>query len=246
MDQMGVIAALQELFSPLDALAFGVFLLAIFGYSRVIGSPWAVRHDSLVGVVQRQRVLWLRNMGRRDNRNLDVILLSTLSQGNAFFASTTAIAIGGVAALLGSGERAQQIMERLPLVVPSPPALWECKLLLIMAIFIFAFFKFAWAFRLSHYCSIMIGATPILTADNGSVCDDHAERTAAVVGLAGDHANSGLRAFYYAFAVLAWFFNPVVFMAATLWVLGILVRRDFFSRSRRLIAGGALPGQEAR
>ena len=124
---MSVIATLQELFSPLDALALVVFLAAIFGYSQVIGSTWAARHDSLVGVVQRQRVLWLRNMGRRENRNLDVILLSTLSQGNAFFASTTAIAIGGVAALLGSGERAQQIMERLPLVVPSPPVadLWR-------------------------------------------------------------------------------------------------------------------------
>ena len=236
---MGVIATLQSLLTPLDALAFGFFVIAIIGYSLLIGSAWATRYGSLVSVVQRQRVMWLRNMGRRENRNLDVLLLSSLSQGNAFFASTTAIAIGGVAALLGSGERAQQLLERLPLVVASPAALWECKLLLIMTIFIFAFFKFAWAFRLSHYCSIMIGATPILTADNGAACDDHADRTAAVVGLAGDHANSGLRAFYYAFAVLAWFFNPVAFMVATSWVAGILIRRDFFSRSRRLIAGGS-------
>ena len=234
---MSTIETLQSLFTPLDALAFGFFLAAIVGYTWLIGSAWAAKHDSLVGVVQRQRVMWLRNMGRRENRNLDVILLSSLSQGNAFFASTTAIAIGGVAALLGSGERVQQVIEKLPLVVPSPAALWECKLLLIMAIFIFAFFKFAWAFRLSHYCSIMIGATPILTEDNGTACDEHADRTAAVVGLAGDHANSGLRAFYYAFAVLAWFFSPLAFIAATLWVGGILVRRDFFSRSRRLIAG---------
>ena len=237
---MGVVATLQSLFTLLDACAFGFFLLSMVGYTFLIGSPWAATHDSLVGVVQRQRVLWLRNMGRRDNRNLDVLLLSSLSQGNAFFASTTAIAIGGVAALLGSGEHAQQILERLPLVAPSPAALWECKMLLIMAIFIFAFFKFAWAFRLSHYCSIMIGATPILTADNGPKCDDHADRTAAVVGLAGDHANSGLRAFYYAFAVLAWFFSPLAFILATLWVAGILVRRDFFSRSRRLIAGDSV------
>ena len=38
--------------------------------------------------------------------------------------------------------------------------LWEVKVLLLIGIFVFAFFKFAWAFRLTHYTAILIGAAP--------------------------------------------------------------------------------------
>ena len=237
---MGLVEAVRGLMTPLDVLALGLFLAALLGYKLFTARERLPSRISLVGAVQRQRVAWMLNMSRRDNRNMDVILLSSLGQGNAFFASTTAIVIGGMAALMGSGERAQQILERLPMVAPSGAVRWEMKLLVIMAIFAFAFFKFAWAFRLAQYASIMVGATPILGADNTAECDAHAERTAALTGLSAEHANSGLRSFYYAFAVLAWFFHPVAFIIATLWVMAILVRRDYFSRSRRLLAGSNL------
>ena len=42
---------------------------------------------------------------------------------------------------------------------------------------------------------------------------------------------------FRSFAVLAWFFHPAAFILATLWVLIILVRRDYFSRSLRLLSG---------
>jgi uncharacterized membrane protein len=58
-----------------------------------------------------------------------------------------------------------------------------------------------------------------------------------LIGIAAEHANSGIRSFYHAIAAIAWFFHPLLFMAATTWVMLILARRDFFSRSLRLIAG---------
>jgi uncharacterized membrane protein len=234
---MGLVEFAFSIMSLWDMAALGTFLASMLGYRLVTDGPNRWNRNSLIGAVQRQRVSWMLNMSRRDNRTIDVILLSSLGQGNAFFASTTAIAIGGIAALLGSGERAQQFLERLPLVARTGAILWECKLLLIMALFVFAFFKFAWAFRLSHYAQIMVGATPILSDGNAAACDAHAERTAAIAGLSAEHSNGGLRAFYYAFAALAWFFHPIAFLAATLWVLLILIRRDYFSRSLRLISG---------
>ena len=233
--------SLITLMAPLDVAALAFYFFAIISYQLITDRlPW-MRKRSLIGAMQKQRLLWMHNMSRRDNRNIDILLLGTLGQGNAFFASTTAIAIGGTAALVGSGERTQQLLERLPLVSHSTPVLWECKLLLIMALFIFAFFKFAWAFRLSHYAAIMIGATPILADNNVEVCDAHAERTAGLAGLSAEHANGGLRAFYYAFAALAWFFHPLTFIVATIWVFVILIRRDYFSRSLRLISSGEIP-----
>jgi len=220
----------------LDLLAFAVFAVLIGGYHIVSGYRPLVDR-SIVGAIQTQRVAWMRYMGVRDVRIVDAQLLASLTQGNAFFASTSAICIGGLAAMFGSGDRVQVLFERLPYAAQSTPMLWETKLILMIALFIYAFFKFAWAFRLSHYTAIMIGATPIADGNNHDACESHALRTASLIGLAGEHANNGLRAFYYAIAVLAWFFHPFAFIGATLWVLMILIRRDFFSRSRRLIAG---------
>lgn len=221
--------------STLDLVAIGIYLATLVGYGAVSGLE-ALEKRSIVGAVQRQRERWMQNMALRDMRIVDAQLLGGLSQGNAFFASTAAIIIGGLSAMLGSGEKVQALLERLPFVALSSPTLFEMKLLLMIAIFIFSFFKFAWAFRLSHYAAIMIGATPILDAGNREACEAHARRTARLIGLAAEHANTGLRGFYYAIAAMAWFFHPVALIVATVWVMLILIRREFFSRSRRLMA----------
>jgi uncharacterized membrane protein len=223
----------------LDAIAIAWFLMLVVGYQIVAARrPLAAR--SIVDAVQRQRVAWMLNMAVRDNRTLDAIVLQSLGQGNAFFASTSVIAIGGLAAIMGSGEKVQVLLEQLPYVARSSPQLWDLKVLVMIGVFIYAFFKFAWAFRLSHYTGIMIGATPIPTETNVDECRTHAERTATLIGIAAEHSNGGLRSFYYAMAVMAWFFHPLAFMAATSWVLLILVRRDFHSRSLRVLSGRGL------
>lgn len=218
----------------LDLIALGYFLGLIGVHSLLLRWTGAGRR-SLVGAVQLQRQAWMLNMAQRDNRMLDAVLLNGLSQGNAFFASTAAIGVGGLATIVGSGEKVQSMLERLPFVAPSTSLMWELKLLLIMVVFIYAFFKFAWGFRLSHYTAIMIGATPPHTAEP-DVLERHARSTAKLIGIAAEHTNSGLRSFYHAIAAIAWFFHPVLFIAAATWVMLILLRRDFFSRSRRTIA----------
>jgi uncharacterized membrane protein len=82
----------------------------------------------------------------------------------------------------------------------------------------------------------MIGATPIATDSNTRDGEAHAERTADLIGIAAEHATSGLRAYYCAIAA-SWFFHPVLFMIAATWVVVILARRDFFSRSLTVISG---------
>jgi uncharacterized membrane protein len=152
--------SLDRFASPLDLIAIVYFFLAI-GIYRLIATIPSLERRSLVGAVQTQRVRWMLNMAGRDARMLDAILLGSLGQGNAFFASTAAIAVGGLTATLGSGaERLQHLLDVLPYTTLTTPNVWAMKQLLIMSIFIYAFFKFAWAFRLSHYASIMIGATP--------------------------------------------------------------------------------------
>ena len=112
--------------TPLDLAALVYFLLAI-GIYRLIAGARALERRSLVGAIQEQRVRWMLNMAKRDNRMLDAILLGRLGQGNAFFASTSAIAVGGLAATLGSGEKMQALLMNLPFVAPATPFVWETE-----------------------------------------------------------------------------------------------------------------------
>lgn len=226
----------METLSTLDVVAVIWFAAITVGY-RFLVSIDALERRSIVHAMQKQRLRWMRNMAHRDNRMIDAMLLGALGQGNAFFASTSAIAIGGLAAIMGSGDKAIVFINRIPYAAQSTPMLWEIKIVLLMGIFVFAFFKFAWAFRLSHYVHVMIGATPLADVGNAADRERHAERTARLIGLAAEHANGGIRSFYYALAALTWFFHPLVFMAAIAWVGGIMARRDFYSRAYKIVAG---------
>src|SRR3990172_4885307 len=137
--------SLDAIAPPLDLAALAYFVLSVLIYGRIVA--WRARFGGgLLGAIQPQRVSWMLNMAKREQRMLDAILLGSLGQGNAFFASTSAIAVGGAAATLGSGERLQAMGAHLPFVAPAAPAVEEAKQLLIMGIFMFAFFKFSWAF----------------------------------------------------------------------------------------------------
>jgi uncharacterized membrane protein len=234
-------------FSTLDLIALAWFGVLVVGY-KIVGMFPAMEKRNIIAAVQAQRYKWMRTMVRRDNRVVDTFVVGNLGQGNAFFASTSAIAIGGLTTVLGKGDAAREVMQHLPYAAPMPPLLWELKVIFMAGIFVYAFFKFAWAFRMSHYTGIMIGATPLLSTATQRQCDEHGHRCAIISGLAAEHSSSGLRAFYYSIAALAWFFHPVLFMIATAWVLLILVRRDYFSLSRAVIAeeddltGVAFPG----
>ena len=49
------------------------------------------------------------------------------------------------------------------------------------------------------------------------------------MGLAAETFNDGLRAYYMAFAAVAWFFSPWAMLAATAGVIWVLYRREFRS-----------------
>ncbi|MDI9333491.1 MAG: DUF599 family protein [Cytophagales bacterium] len=53
--------------------------------------------------------------------------------------------------------------------------------------------------------------------------------SASLVALAAESFNDGLRAYYFAFAVIGWFVSPLVFSIATAAVIVVLYRREFKS-----------------
>jgi uncharacterized membrane protein len=220
----------------LDVIAVVWFVAVIATYEFISTRP-GIYAKSIAFYVQNHRRGWMIEMSERDNRIVDGQLLGWLVNANAFFASTSVIVIGGLAALLSYGEKAREIVEALPYAAASTATLWEIKVIFLMMIMIYAFFKFAWAFRLSHYTVMMMGATPAHDHPDAAWRRNHAERTAELLGLVGWHSNLGLRSFYYTIAGLMWFFHPVAFIIAASWVVLILTRRDFFSHSRAILKG---------
>ena len=59
-----------------------------------------------------------------------------------------------------------------------------------------------------------------------------AERVITLNIIAAKHFNAGLRAIFLSIGYLGWFVNAYVFMAMTVFVFLVLVRRQFFSEAR--------------
>ena len=219
----------------LDQIAFAWFLLCTVGYNLVTSTRTIWRH-SLVGAIQSHRMAWMTHMAQRADRVIDVLLISSLASGNSFFASTSIVILGALSALLGSGERVQAILDRIPFSAHAAAIAWDLKVLVLMVVMAYAFFKFAWAFRLAHYSMIMMGATPPSASGEDATREALAERAGRVAGLAAEHGNLGLRAYYFGMAAIGWFFHPVGFILTTTLVVLIVTRREFFSRTLAILS----------
>ena len=219
--------------TPLDTLAFAFFVASWAGYTIFADhSRW--RSGSIMKLMDAYREQWMLQMQHRDVRIMDANIIGSLQNGAAFFASTTIFALGGLIAALGASDQAIGILATLPLVEPGTAETWQLKMLLLIAVMAHAFFKFAWTFRLQNYCSILLGAVPNET-DAGPENTAIAKRAARISALAARHLNRGLRAYFFALAALAWFLHPVLFMAMTIYVLYVLYRREFRSKSLKAL-----------
>ena len=219
--------------TTLDFAAAAWFFLA-WGLYTLIADRGHWSEKSVSATMGRYRQQWMMTMLRRDNRMLDSGIIGNLLNGSAFFASTSIFVVGGLFALLGAGDQAIAVIDQLPFTAATTPGAWQAKVLLLIAVFVFAFFKFVWSFRLFNYCSILIGATPVST-EIDKKGEQIGERAGRINSLAARHLNRGLRAYSFALAVLAWFLHPVFFMVCTTWVVYVLYRREFHSRSVKVL-----------
>jgi len=228
------IAPLMQLLglTGLDLIALAWFVTCWIGYLAF--SDWhGLRRPSLIARMDHYRREWMRRVIGRDNRMVDAAILANLFQGNNFLASTAILVLGGLAAVMGTATDSLTVVSSLPLAKASSVRAFEVKVLLLIIIFIYAFFKFTWAMRQFNFASVMLGAAPERSESQERI-DAFIDRAATLASLAGENSNRGLRAFYFAMAAMAWFLDPVIFMATSTLVVGILYHREF--RSRTLVA----------
>lgn len=220
----------QPLLPWQDWLALGWFLCVWLGYawySRVASQ----RGETLLAVTNAWRVRWMMQATQRDQRIVDSNITQNLASSPSFFASATMIVIGGVLALFGAADQAAELIGTMPFAVSTTRAAFEIKLLVLAGIFAFAFFRFTWAIRQYTFVALIVGAMPAPGEFTAGHIDRerHAHRAAAVVGSAAESFNDGVRAYYFAFAVLAWFFSPLAFAVGAALVTAVLYGREFHS-----------------
>jgi len=229
----------MPLFSILDIVALGFFIVAWVGYAYMTERS-RISRTGLNSLMNGYRVTWMRRMLAREQRMVDTQIMVALHNGTAFFATTSLFAIGGALTILRSSGEIAAMAADLPLGIESTRRLWEVKAIGITVIFVYAFFKFAWSYRLYNYVAILLGATPPPSEKDTPEAEAHVLRTAGLFTTAGRHFNRGQRAFFFALGYLGWFAGPLVLIATTTVVVVVMWWRQYKSDSLRAVAGSEI------
>jgi len=216
--------------SIIDLAALAWFLLMWSSYT-IFADRLKGGGLSLLTVMKKHRAGWMHQMLRRENRIVDATIMNTLMRSVSLFSSTTLLILAGLLAVLGAVDKAQDLVQGIPFVVEASKAAWELKLLTLILIFIYTFFKFAWSVRQFNYSVILIGSAPPPAEADTPEAHAFARGAANVIALAVSNFNRGMRAYYFGLAALSWFLHPVLFVLVTLWVVGVVYRREFRSQT---------------
>jgi uncharacterized membrane protein len=214
-----------------DSLALAWFVGAWIAYSIVIEHT-AKGRSSLNARMNAYRDQWMEQLLAREMRMVDAQVAAALQNGTAFFASTSLIAIGGALTLLRSTDEILTVVSVLPFGAISSRVLWEMKMMGLAIIFVYAFFKFAWSYRLFNYFAIMVGAAPPPEEKDTAHAQAFAHRASRLCADAGRHFNRGQRAFFFALGYLGWFLGPLPLALTTTGIVLVMWRRQFASESR--------------
>ncbi len=213
--------------SPFDWLSLAIFFSCWGGYAWY--SERSQRGASgLTRTTQLFRLEWAYRMLERDVRVTDASLIGNLVTSVSFYANTTIYIIAGLVAALGASDRLLSFTAELPFSGISNREQLEIKLLLVLASFVFAYFKFTWSLRQFNLLSILVGAAPVGKAGEPGI-DDYAQRVAAANSLAGDDFNRGIRAYYFGLAAAGWLLYSWAPSVMAIVVLIVLFRRDYRS-----------------
>ncbi|HEY7886468.1 MAG TPA: DUF599 family protein [Cellvibrionaceae bacterium] len=213
------------------------FVLAWAGYAHFARKK-AKNSHCLASVLHIYRKNWMVAMLKRDNRIADTALIASLERNASFLASTSILIIAGIITIMASIEQVYYTISALPFANQGMSAYQlQIKVFLLLLIYVYAFFTLTWSMRQYGFCSIVLGAAPAPYDDSVSQTERYryAVSTAKVIDQAGHSYNYGLRAYYFSLAVLPWFFNTWIFIAAVAVVVAILYRREFHSTTLQVL-----------
>lgn len=214
-------------FAWIDWVGIVWFVLCWAGYERIVDRGWR-GHSTLLAEGHTLRLAWARQMLIRENRIVDAALVGNLINSVSFYANTSIYIVAGLFAMLGTLDRFVETANELPFAHAISREVLEIKLLMLITVFVIAYFKFTWSLREFNVLSIIMGAVPPKESDPIEL-DEYARRTAAVNACAGDDFNRGIRAYYFGMAILGWMISPWLFIVGTTLIVFVQAHREFSS-----------------
>lgn len=213
-----------------DWAALALFFFGWVGYAA-FASRRAKVERTLLASTNHFRKVWMMQVTHRDQRIVDAAVTQNLAASPSFWASTTILVLGGLLAVLGTSNKATELVQDLPFAARTSMLVFDIKIMVLLAVFVYAFFRFTWSMRVYSFGAIMVGAAPNVDVFDAGDADRQAfaERAGKLMGMAAESFADGLRAYYMSFAVIGWFVSPAAFALATLAVLWVLYRREFRS-----------------
>lgn len=210
-----------------DWLALFVFFSCWSGYGWFSEhSRWA--SGGLISSTREFRLEWAYRMLAREVRVTDSTLIGNLVNSVTFYANTTIYIIAGLVAALGAADKLLNFTSDLALSGAGNRELLEIKLMLVLASFVYAYFKFTWSLRQFNLLSILVGAAPLGERGDAGI-ESYARRLAGANNLAGDDFNRGIRAYYFGLAASGWLLSPLLLGILAVLILLVLYRRDYRS-----------------
>lgn len=197
----------------------------------------ATSQSCLASELHKYREYWMRRVMLRDVRVGDAALFANLERNVSFLASTSILILAGLLTVFTVTDEISVLVTQIPFASHTSPLSIQLKVALLLVIFVYAFFTFTWSMRQYGFCSIMLGGAPMVEEEGVTAMERerYAFYAARVIDLAGLSYNHGLRAYYFALSVLAWFVSPYLFILASGFVVAVLYRREFKSRSLRAL-----------
>lgn len=213
----------------LDYVALAMFIVCW------LGTDWLIEHHArrkpgVHDLIRPLRMEWMRQAQLRDIRIADAGLIGHLIHSATFFVSTTALILLGLLALLGAAEKSVGIVQNLSFALDVSAREVETKTLVLVLVFVVAFFRFTWSLRQFNLVTIYLGAMPA-PAQAGDRERRSVVQAGRLMNLAGDNFTKGLRAYLFALPAILWFVHPGLFAVGSVAVAGVIYRMDFNSRT---------------
>lgn len=209
-------------------------LICWFAYNY--GVPLLERQrPSLSVIMSMQRRRWVANAVKRDTP-LDAILAGNLMGSVSFLASTSVLLVLAVFTAFGNLTALTDTLTTVGLKTTYTAQDVQIHLFATLTIFVLSFFSFTLALRqFNHFC-ILLGAIE----HSEHVAPDEIDGIAQLNTLAAKNFNNGIRAYYFAVPMVAWFANEWLAVAASLVTVGFMIHREFFSTAHRVAASIAV------
>jgi uncharacterized membrane protein len=210
----------------MDWLALALFFIAMVAYARYADHSG----DRLLNARMREiRARWMRRYLEREDRVIDSILTGHSINSIALFCSATLLIVVALLGVLSNTDMAYRLATQSSFVARTTVDLFQVKLIGLICVFIYGFYRFTWALLQYNYFLALIGSAPLKGHLMPSAIERLSMQMSIVLNSAVTSFHSGFRTYYYALAWVGWFFHPLIFVAANAFVTFVLVYRQIAS-----------------